>query len=82
MVEVEPALDTEGFFETLYGLARAGKVGPNGQPHPLVPGSLSRVQLAALVVGPAPPTRRHGRHPRRLSQSRLQPASDSRPPLE
>ncbi len=29
---VSPALDTEDFFETAYGLANDGKVGPNGRP--------------------------------------------------
>ncbi len=43
MVEVEPALEAEGFFETVYGLARDGKIGANGQPHPL--------QVAVLLAG-------------------------------
>jgi hypothetical protein len=42
-VEFEPALETEGFFETLFGLAREGKVGANGQLHPL--------QMAVLLAG-------------------------------
>src|SRR5215208_3341612 len=33
--EVRPALNTEPFFETLYGLARDGKTDENGVPNPL-----------------------------------------------
>jgi quercetin dioxygenase-like cupin family protein len=33
--EVRPALNTEVFFETLYGLARDGKTDENGVPNPL-----------------------------------------------
>ena len=33
--EVRPALNTEIFFETLYGLARDGKTDENGVPNPL-----------------------------------------------
>jgi quercetin dioxygenase-like cupin family protein len=32
LVEFRPALNTETFFETMYGLARDGKVGENGVP--------------------------------------------------
>jgi quercetin dioxygenase-like cupin family protein len=30
--QVSPALDTEDFLETAYGLANEGKIGPNGKP--------------------------------------------------
>jgi hypothetical protein len=32
LVEFRPALNTETFFETMYGLARDGKVDENGVP--------------------------------------------------
>jgi quercetin dioxygenase-like cupin family protein len=35
LVQVRPALDTETFFETFFGLAKDGKVGKNGLPNPL-----------------------------------------------
>lgn len=35
LVQFRPALDTETFFETFFGLASAGKVGKNGLPNPL-----------------------------------------------
>lgn len=35
LVQFRPALDTETFFETFFGLAREGKVGKNGLPNPL-----------------------------------------------
>ncbi len=35
LIQVRPALDTETFFETFFGLARDGKVGRNGLPNPL-----------------------------------------------
>ena len=35
LVQFRPALDTETFFETFFGLARDGKVGKNGLPNPL-----------------------------------------------
>ena len=35
LVQFRPALDTETFFETFFGLAKDGKVGPNGLPNPL-----------------------------------------------
>ena len=41
-VRFRPALDTETFFETAFGLARDGKTGPNGIPRPL--------QLAVLLA--------------------------------
>jgi hypothetical protein len=35
LVQFRPALDTETFFETFFGLASEGKVGRNGLPNPL-----------------------------------------------
>src|SRR4051812_49334524 len=35
LVQFRPALDTETFFETFFGLAADGKVGKNGLPNPL-----------------------------------------------
>jgi quercetin dioxygenase-like cupin family protein len=35
LVQFRPALDTETFFETFFGLASAGKVGKKGLPNPL-----------------------------------------------
>ncbi len=35
LVQFRPALDTETFFETFFGLAEDGKVGRNGLPNPL-----------------------------------------------
>jgi quercetin dioxygenase-like cupin family protein len=35
LIQFRPALNTETFFETFFGLARDGKVGKNGLPNPL-----------------------------------------------
>jgi quercetin dioxygenase-like cupin family protein len=35
LIRFSPALDTETFFETFFGLARDGKVGAKGLPNPL-----------------------------------------------
>lgn len=35
LIQVRPALATETFFETFFGLAHDGKVGPKGLPNPL-----------------------------------------------
>jgi len=35
LIQFRPALGTETFFETFFGLARDGKVGKNGLPNPL-----------------------------------------------
>jgi hypothetical protein len=35
LVQFRPALDTETFFETFFGLASEGKVGKSGLPNPL-----------------------------------------------
>jgi mannose-6-phosphate isomerase-like protein (cupin superfamily) len=43
MVELEPALEAEGFFETIYGLARDGKLDSTDRPNPF--------QIAVLMAG-------------------------------
>ena len=60
LVQFRPALDTETFFETFFGLAADGKVGRNGLPNPLQMMLLARdyrheMQLprpAQTVLGP------------------------------
>jgi quercetin dioxygenase-like cupin family protein len=60
LVQFRPALDTETFFETFFGLAADGKVGKNGLPNPLQMMVLAReyrheMQLprpAQTVLGP------------------------------
>jgi quercetin dioxygenase-like cupin family protein len=60
LVQFRPALDTETFFETFFGLAADGKVGKSGLPNPLQMMVLARaynreVQLpppAQWVLGP------------------------------
>ncbi len=56
MVEAEPALETEGFFETVYGLARDGKIGANGQPHPCRSPSSSLADTAVRCISPVLPS--------------------------
>ncbi len=46
MVEVEPALETEAFFETIYGLARDGKLDANNS---LIPSRSRSCLLDAIV---------------------------------
>lgn len=43
LTELTPALEAEGFFETIYGLARDGKLDAKARPHPL--------QMAVLLDG-------------------------------
>ena len=60
LVQFRPALDTETFFETFFGLAADGKVGKGGLPNPLQMAVLARhyqreMQLpppAQWVLGP------------------------------
>jgi quercetin dioxygenase-like cupin family protein len=60
LVQFRPALDTETFFETFFGLAADGKVGKSGLPNPLQMVVLARefnreIQLpppAQWVLGP------------------------------
>ena len=60
LVQFRPALDTETFFETFFGLAADGKVGKNGLPNPLHMLLLARdfrdeMQApapASLLIGP------------------------------
>jgi quercetin dioxygenase-like cupin family protein len=42
LIRFSPALDTETFFETFFGLARDGKVGATGLPNPLQMMALAR----------------------------------------
>jgi quercetin dioxygenase-like cupin family protein len=42
LIRFSPALDTETFFETFFGLARDGKVGKKGLPNPLQMMALAR----------------------------------------
>jgi quercetin dioxygenase-like cupin family protein len=51
-VEFRPALNTETFFETMYGLARDGKVDDNGVPPPLQMAIICRTYDTFL---PSPP---------------------------
>jgi quercetin dioxygenase-like cupin family protein len=53
LVQFRPALDTETFFETFFGLARDGKVGKNGLPNPLHMMVLARAYHREMAL-PAP----------------------------
>jgi len=53
LVEFRPALNTETFFETMYGLARDGKLDENGAP-PLLQTAI--ISSAYEVYLPRPPT--------------------------
>ncbi len=50
LVQFRPALDTETFFETLFGLARDGKVGKNGLPNPLQMMVLARAYRREMAL--------------------------------
>jgi hypothetical protein len=52
VVEFRPALNTETFFETMYGLARDGKLGENGAP-PLLQTAI--ISSAYEIYLPRPP---------------------------
>jgi quercetin dioxygenase-like cupin family protein len=52
LVQFRPALDTETFFETFFGLARDGKVGKNGLPNPLQMSVLARRYNRELALPP------------------------------
>lgn len=51
-IEFRPALRTETFFETLYGLARDGKLNKQGLPNPLQAAVLAREYAHEIVVPP------------------------------
>ncbi len=53
LVQFRPALDTETFFETFFGLARDGKVAANGLPNPLQMSVLARAYKDEMAL-PAP----------------------------
>jgi quercetin dioxygenase-like cupin family protein len=50
LVQFRPALDTETFFETFFGLARDGKVGKNGLPNPLQMMVLARAYRREMAL--------------------------------
>lgn len=50
LVQFRPALDTETFFETFFGLARDGKVGRNGLPNPLQMMVLARAYRREMAL--------------------------------
>jgi quercetin dioxygenase-like cupin family protein len=52
LVQFRPALDTETFFETFFGLARDGKVGRNGLPNPLQMSVLARAYTREMALPP------------------------------
>ena len=52
LVQFRPALDTETFFETFFGLARDGKVGRNGLPNPLQMSVLARGYTREMALPP------------------------------
>lgn len=53
LVQFRPALDTETFFETFFGLARDGKVGKNGLPNLFQMSVLARTYKREMAL-PAP----------------------------
>jgi quercetin dioxygenase-like cupin family protein len=52
LVQFRPALDTETFFETFFGLARDGKVGKSGLPNPLQMSVLARGYNREMALPP------------------------------
>jgi quercetin dioxygenase-like cupin family protein len=52
LVQFRPALDTETFFETFFGLARDGKVGKSGLPNPLQMSVLARGYHREMALPP------------------------------
>jgi quercetin dioxygenase-like cupin family protein len=52
LVQFRPALDTETFFETFFGLAADGKVGRNGLPNPLQLMVLARAYNREMQLPP------------------------------
>ena len=53
LIQFRPALDTETFFETFFGLAQDGKVGRNGLPNPLQMLVLARDYHREMQLPPA-----------------------------
>jgi quercetin dioxygenase-like cupin family protein len=52
LVQFRPALDTETFFETFFGLAADGKVGKKGLPNPLQMAVLARAYRQEMGLPP------------------------------
>ena len=52
LIQFRPALDTETFFETFFGLAADGKVGKNGLPKPLQMLLLGREYRREMALPP------------------------------
>lgn len=52
LIQFRPALDTETFFETFFGLAADGKVSPNGMPNPLQTAVLARAYRREMQLAP------------------------------
>ncbi|MBA3367669.1 MAG: hypothetical protein H0T99_03170 [Geodermatophilaceae bacterium] len=52
LVQFRPALDTETFFETYFGLARDGKVNKKGLPNPLHMSVLARAYRREMRLSP------------------------------
>lgn len=52
LIQFRPALDTETFFETFFGLAADGKVGKNGLPNPLQMMVLAREYRREMQLAP------------------------------
>jgi quercetin dioxygenase-like cupin family protein len=52
LIQFRPALDTETFFETFFGLAADGKVGTNGLPNPLQMMVLARAYKREMQLAP------------------------------
>lgn len=52
LIQVRPALDTETFFETFFGLAADGKVNAQGLPNPLQMAVLARAYRREMQLPP------------------------------
>jgi quercetin dioxygenase-like cupin family protein len=52
VIQFRPALDTETFFETFFGLAADGKVGKRGLPNPLQMSVLAREYRREMALPP------------------------------
>jgi mannose-6-phosphate isomerase-like protein (cupin superfamily) len=52
VIEFQPALRTEQFFETYYGLARAGRLNRRGVPNPLLAAVLAQEFADEVAIAP------------------------------
>lgn len=59
ILELEPAFDTEIFFETLFGLAREGRTNKHGAPSILQIAALIQAQQAGLLLAGMPRSVQH-----------------------